>query len=159
MSLLFADPCKLSLKEVENIITTYHLEDDLPNLLAEINRVNYDGYIKLSKPKDYYSREDWEKILTELQNNILQVKAQPENKPLPVFLEKLLRRILDSDDLEGFRRFLNTSAQYLPEELINVKDNQQFIKWVFSKLKSNILILEQSSLRLSPHAKPEDIGF
>ena len=45
------------------------------------------------------------KILTELQNNILQVKAQPENKPLPVFLEKLLRRILDSDDLEGFRRF------------------------------------------------------
>ena len=93
MSLLFADPCKLSLKEVENIITTYHLEDDLPNLLAEINRVNYDGYIKLSKPKDYYSREDWEKILTELQNNILQVKAQPENKPLPVFLEKLLRRI------------------------------------------------------------------
>jgi len=149
----------LSLKEVENIITMFQLEDDLPNLLAELNRVNYDGYIKLSKPKDYYNREDWENILTELQNNILQVKVKPENKPLPVFLEKMLRRILDNDDFEGFRRFLNTSAKYLPEELINVKENQQFIKWIFNNLKNNILILEQSSLRLSPHAKPEDIGF
>lgn len=159
MSLLYIDPCKLSLREVEDIIITYHLENKLCNLLDELSRVNYDGYIKLSKPKDYYSRKEWESILTTLQDNILQAKTQTESSPLPVFLEKMLQRILDRDDFESFINFIERFAQYLPEELVRVKDNLQFMKWVFYHLKNNTLTLEQSSLRLSPQASPEDIDF
>lgn len=153
------DPCKLSLKEVESIIITYQLENQLHSLLDELNRVNYDGYIKLSKPKDYYSREDWKSIFTTLQDNILQARADSEPNPLPKFLDKMLKNILLKNDFAGFHHFLCTFTQYLPEELIKVKDNQQFMKWVFSHLKNNTLTLDQSSLRLSAEASPEDIGF
>jgi hypothetical protein len=159
LSLLYIDPCKLSLKEVESIIIYCHLENQLQSLMDELNRVNYDGYIKLSKPKDYYSREDWESIFTTLQDNIIQAKVETESNPLPEFLDKMLKSILSKNDFSGFQRFLNTFTQYLPEELVKVRDNQQFIKWVFSHLKNNTLTLDQSSLRLSAEANPEDIGF
>lgn len=161
MSLLHFDydPCKLSLKEVENIIFVYHLENALHSLLEELQRVNYDGYIKLSKPKDYYSREDWENILVTLQENILQAKVQTESNPLPIFLEKMLQRILRQDDFTGFSNFVERFAEYLPEELVRVRDNLAFMKWIYYHLQNKTLILDQSSLRLSPQASPDDIDF
>lgn len=159
MSLLFIDPFKLTLKEVEEVILAYHLENQLQDLLNEMNRVQYDGYIKLSKPRDFYSREDWEKVLTLLQDNILRAKSQTECDPLPQFLDKMLRRILIHDDFNGFKRFLNTFTQYLPDELIKVKDNQDFLKWIFSHLKNETLTIDQYSLRLGAKATPEDIIF
>lgn len=163
MTLIYWDPYKLSLKEVEDIIFSYQLEDKLEVLLSELARLEYKGYIRINKPREHISRNDWERIFGMLQNTILETKAQKkvqkELEPLPCFLEKKLQKILQKGDFSAFQNFVEVNRDYLPQDLVGDRKNIRFLKWVFARLKDNTLVLCRHHIRLGANARPEDLIY
>lgn len=157
MDLHYIDPFKLTLKEVEDVIVNYNLQAKLSDLLAEISRMDYNGYIKLSKPREKYSCNDWENVLQNLQSSIMHARNQNESIPLPEFMEKKLQRILQKADYPDFKRFVTINADYLPDELSQERDNEQFLRWIFARLQEKIIVLFQNQIRLGTHVDPEDL--
>ncbi len=157
--MLFLDPCKLTLKEVESIIINNNLQTKLSELLAEIARMDYNGYIKLSKPRELYTPREWESVLETLQHTILEAKGHNAGEPLPEFIEKKLQKILQKSDFQAFQNFIDIYAAYLPEEIVNDRNNLRFLNWIFSRLKDNTLILCRNQIRLGASTKPEDLVY
>ncbi|MDS1029887.1 hypothetical protein RDV78_05140 [Bacillota bacterium LX-D] len=159
MSLHYLDPFKLTLKEVEEVIFYYKLEDKLKELLIEVSRMDYNGYIKLSKPRDLYSQKDWERVFEVLQTAIIESKEQKSNEPLPDFIEKKLRKILQRADFQGFKCFVEVNSAYLPPEVVQESNNMKFLNWLYARLRDNTLVLERNNIRLGINAKPEDLVY
>lgn len=159
MSVIYLDPYKLTLKEVKDIIFSYRLEDKLEVLLSELARLEYKGYIRINKPRQHISRNDWIKILDMLQNTLLETKAQEVLEPLPQFLEKNLQKILQKGDFSAFQNFVEVNHNYLPEDLVRDRHNIRFMKWMFARLKENTLVLYRHQIRLGENARPEDLIY
>lgn len=144
---------------MKEIIISYNLEEKLKVLLAELDRLEYKGYIRLSKPRQQVSRHDWEKIFEVLQNTMLETKVQEDMEPLPPFLEKRLEKILRENDFSAFQNFIEVNYEYLPQDLVRERKDTKFLSWIFARLKDKTIVLHRHQIRLGKNAKPEDLIY